>query len=87
MKHLLPKLSIYDIKRLTKETSPYFFTRDTLKFFHQTMKSFSVIRYFSSGVYCITAPMKDHSGKQVGMTIRYFNPITKKLQHNENENN
>lgn len=80
----LPKLTIYDIKRLTESTAPYFFDRKTLKFFHQRMKDFSVIRYFSSGLYCITAPMKDHSGKQVGMTIRYFNPLANKLQTSEN---
>ena len=35
-------LTIYDIKRLTIETSPYYFSKDTLEFFGQTMKDFEV---------------------------------------------
>lgn len=71
----LPKLSIYDIKRLSSEKSPYFFTRDTMKFFHQTMRDFRVCRMFESG----SAPIRD-SGRIVGQTVRYFNPLTNELQ-------
>lgn len=35
-------LTIYDIKERTMETSPYFFSEETLRFFWQTMESFHV---------------------------------------------
>lgn len=37
------KLTIARIKRLSKTTSPHFFTRSTLKFFGQHMRDFKVI--------------------------------------------
>ncbi len=75
-------MTIYQIKRLTADTSPYFFTPKTLKFFGQTMRSFSV-RKQSDGRYLITAPMIDRfTGRNVGQTKRYFDPITNELQHN-----
>ena len=75
------RLTIYDIKRLTAETSPYFFVPKTLKFFGQTMRSFSVKKQ-PDGRYLITAPMKDRTtGREMGTTKRYFNPTTNELQH------
>lgn len=71
------KPTIYDIARLTSETSPYFFSRDTLKWFGQNMSSFKVYKQYD-GRYLITAPMM-HGGKQVGTTERYFNPETNEL--------
>ena len=35
-------MTIYEIKELTKETAPYFFSKDTMKFFGQTLKDFRV---------------------------------------------
>lgn len=75
----MKRLTIYDIKRLTADTAPHFFTRDTLKFFHQTMKDFSVSKC-DDGRYYISAPMRDRSGKRVGTTERFFNPINNKLE-------
>jgi len=72
-------LTIYDIKYLSEKTEPYFFTRDTLKFFHQTMRDFHVKKQ-TDGKYYIYAVMRDHSGKKVGLTDRYFNPETNKLE-------
>jgi hypothetical protein len=72
-------MTIYEIKELTQTTSPYFFSRNTMKFFNQTMRSFSVKKQ-SDGRYLITAPMKDHTGKLVGETKRYFNPENNKLE-------
>ena len=72
-------MTIYDIKARTAETSPYFFTRDTLRFFHQTMRMFSV-RKQSDGRYRITAPMRDHDGRHMGETVRYFNPLNNELE-------
>jgi hypothetical protein len=73
------KVTIYDIKERTKESSPFFFTRDTLKFFHQKMSDFKIKKQ-PDGRYLICAPMKDHSGRIVGQTKRYFNPDTNKLE-------
>jgi len=72
-------MTIYEIKERTAQTSPYFFSRDTLKFFHQTMSSFKV-KQQSDGRIRISAPMKDHTGKHVGETVRYFNPANNELE-------
>tara|TARA_R100000664_G_scaffold3_1_gene12 strand:+ start:330 stop:572 length:243 start_codon:yes stop_codon:yes gene_type:complete len=73
------KLTIYDIKRLTMETSPYFFSRDTMKFFNQTLKDFKVFPKYE-GRYTITAPRYDNQGKYMGETVKYFNPKNNKLE-------
>jgi hypothetical protein len=72
-------MTIYEIKEKTQQTAPYFFSRDTLKFFGQTMSSFRVKKQ-SDGRIMIFAPMRDRQGKKVGETIRYFNPITNELE-------
>ena len=75
-------LNIYDIKRLTSETSPYYFSRKTLQFFGQTMRSFSVKKQ-ADGRILISAPMQDRfTGKIVGTSERYFNPINNELERN-----
>lgn len=71
-------MNIYDIKRLTEQTSPYFFSRKTLKFFNQTMRDFKLKKQ-ADGRVKIQAPMKDHAGNYVGKTVRYFNPSTNNL--------
>jgi hypothetical protein len=71
--------TIYDIKRLTADASPEFFTRKTLNFFHQTMRGFSVVRQ-PDGRVRIAQPMRDRSGRVVGQTVRYFNPENNKLE-------
>lgn len=74
-------MTIYEIKQRTQDTAPYFFVSKTLKFFGQTMRSFSV-RKQADGRYIITAPMKDRfTGRNMGETKRYFNPNTNELQH------
>lgn len=73
-------MTIYEIKERTSKTSPYFFTRETLRFFGQTMRSFSV-RKQSDGKYLISAPMVDRfTGKKMGDTKRLFNPETNELE-------
>jgi hypothetical protein len=72
-------MTIYEIKSRTQETAPYFFSRDTLRFFGQIMKSFSV-RKQPDGRYKISAPMHDGQ-RQVGTTVRYFNPQNNELEH------
>lgn len=73
--------TIADIKRLTSETSPYYFTRKTLQFFGQTMRSFSVKKQ-DDGRVKISAPMRNREGKVIGQSVRYFNPANNKLEHN-----
>ena len=74
-------MTIYEIKRLTQESAPYFFTPKTLKFFGQTMRSFSV-RKQADGRYLISAPMIDRfTGRNMGTTKRFFNPQTNNLDH------
>lgn len=75
-------MTIYDIKRLTTGTSPYFFSPSTMKFFGQNMRSFKVKKQ-QDGRYKISAPMIDkYRGQHMGETIRYFNPINNELEFN-----
>jgi len=68
------KPTIYEIKRLTKEKAPYFFSKDTMKFFNQTLKDFKV-ESVKDGRFKISA---DSFGDNE--TIRFFNPITNDLE-------
>jgi hypothetical protein len=75
-------LTIYDIKYLSENSAPYFFTRKTLKFFGQTLKSFRVYKIKETGKYLIQVNMYDKfTGKNVGLTQRLFNPVTNELEH------
>ena len=67
-KHRLP--SIQDIELMTKEKSPYFFSKDTLRFFGQTKSKFKVFR--GDGKIFIACQIKDSSGKMMGWTLREF---------------
>ena len=75
-------MTIYDIKTRTQEKQPYFFTRETMRFFHQTMRDFKIKKQ-PDGKYLISAPMKDNNGKVMGITKRLFNPETNNLEHAE----
>ena len=84
-------MTIYEIKRRTEATSPYFFSRDTLKFFHQTMRDFSVYKQ-KDGKFLIVAPIRQRtrftSGPvfaTIGYTRRLFNPETNELERVPNE--
>jgi protein associated with RNAse G/E len=72
-------MTIYEIKELTKNTSPYFFSRDSMRFFGQTLKDFKVYKQ-KDGKYLVIA----ESGKtwqEKHYTKRLFNPITNELEH------
>jgi hypothetical protein len=71
-------MTIYEIKDRTAETAPYFFSKDTLRFFGQTMASFHIKKQ-PDGRYYIYADMR-YCGEKVGLTERYFNPITNELE-------
>lgn len=73
------RLTIYDIKRLSTEKSPYFFSHNTMKFFGQRMSDFSVHKQ-KDGKYLITAPMRNPKGEYMGSTVRLFNPKTNELE-------
>lgn len=66
-------MTIYEIKKRTKKTAPYFFSKDTMKFFGQTFKDFKV-KKMNDGRYRILA---DSWG---GTTLRYFNPKNNELE-------
>jgi len=67
-------MTINKIKELTKETCPHYFSRDTMKFFGQTLKDFKVKRMFD-GRYQISAPT--YMGR---FSVRYFNPANNELE-------
>jgi hypothetical protein len=75
-------MTIYEIKKELEKNknNHYFFSRKTMKFFGQTMKSFKVCP-LKDGRFLITAPMKDklNGNKYMGETKRIFNPKTKNL--------
>lgn len=70
-------MDIQDIVDATKETSPYFFSEETLVFFGQTLESFS-IEETEDGRYRISAPYGE--GRPAGETVRFFNPKNNKLE-------
>ena len=70
----MKKLTIYEIKRLTKEKAPYFFSAKTMKFFNQTLKDFKV-ESMKDGRFKISA--HSFGGNE---TIRFFNPKTNDLE-------
>ena len=78
-------MTIYEIKRRTQETSPFFFDRLTLKFFGQTLKDFRVKKR-KDGKYVLSAPvriLKNPFTQQripSGETRRVFNPETNRLE-------
>ncbi len=77
-------LTIYDIKRLSYDSSPYFFSRGTMKFFRQTLKDFRVYKCKDIGKYYIIAD-RLHGESIHGVTERYFNPITNELESVEGD--
>ena len=72
-------MTIYEIKELTKETAPYFFSRDTMRFFGQTLKSFRVKKQLD-GRYKISARSGQTLLDGTHWTIRFFNPENNELE-------
>jgi hypothetical protein len=51
----------------------YFFSRDTLKFFNQSVSSFTTAWIDrDANVVCLYAPVRDSTGAKVGTTKRYI---------------
>lgn len=66
------------IKAANEKAGRYFFSRDTMRFFGDTMASFRV-RCFDGKVYIQRVkPMRDRDGRNMGGTgdLREFDPIT-----------
>ena len=71
-------MTIYEIKKRTKKTAPHFFSKDAMRFFGQTMKSFAVEKQ-PDGRFRISAPSGDNwEGHH--LTVRYFNPENNELE-------
>ena len=72
-------MNIYDIKRLTTETEPYFFSRASMRFFGQTLKDFRVYKQKDGKYLIIAASGNNWVGKHY--TKRLYKPQTNKLEH------
>ncbi len=78
-------MTIYEIKKRTKKTAPYFFSSDTLRFNGQKLTDFKVEKE-ADGRYKISAPVDpfflgykyliEHKD-----TVRYFNPKNNVLEN------
>jgi|LakMenE01Jun11ns_1017448.scaffolds.fasta_scaffold9252569_1 hypothetical protein len=67
-------IDIYEIVDRTRITSPYYFSKDTMKAFGQTISKFSVKRMPDGRVRI------SQKSKQGFYSIRYFNPVNNKLE-------
>ena len=86
--------TIYDIKKLTSQTNPCFFSRENMKGFNQTLKDFKLkhlpddrVLISAVGSLYMAAPLGIH-GKINGITRRIFNPANNELEfltNNEKE--
>ena len=70
----MKKPTIYEIKRNLKN-APYFFSRESMKTFGQTMKSFRIYKTKNPLVFEIIADIYDkYSGKKMNVqTHRFYN--------------
>ena len=79
-------MTIYEIKRRLEEKKPHFFSRQTMKFFGQTMRDFKVYKQ-KDGKFLMVAPIRQRtrfSGSEIWATIgetrRVFNPETNDIE-------
>ena len=72
------KMDIYKIAELTKETSPYLFSTDTMRFFRQTMRKWKIKEV--GGRWKISQDSRDTDGRLMGTTVRFFNPQNNELE-------
>jgi len=84
-------MTIYEIKRRIEDSAPHYFSRQTMKFFGQTMKDFRVYKQ-KDGKFLIVAPIRQKtrfSGSgiwaTIGETRRLFNPETNRLERDLND--
>ena len=70
-------MNIHEIAEATSETSPYFFSKNTLDFFGQKMEDFTVEEQ-TDGRFRISA--KEWNSPDLRDTVRYFNPENNELE-------
>ena len=73
----MKKPTIYQIKRATLQTAPYFFDSKTLKFWGQTMKSFKVYKTDVPHLFLIEGA----KGNAPFKTRRIFNALNNTLEN------
>jgi hypothetical protein len=71
------KITIYEIKKRVIN-APFFFSRKSMKFFHQTLKDFKVYK-IDKYTFLLCAPMRDSVGNVMGETSRTFDIRTNKF--------
>lgn len=81
----MKKPTIYEIADRVAKTEPYFFSKDTLKFFGQKKADFRVSKKRKDGKHLISAPIKNPEGEIIGHTKRYYDPITNRLERITNK--
>lgn len=66
--------TIYEIKAATEAKAPHYFTRKTLKFFGQTMRSFKVKKSPAGRVFIVADCYTTDNGKRrfMGLSFREF---------------
>jgi len=64
--------TIYDIKHDIQEKSPHFFSRNILKFFGQTMKSFHVVQSPEGRIFIFAIMRPEFTRRGVGYTFREY---------------
>ena len=75
-------MTIHEIKKRTKKTAPFFFSRNTMRCFGQRLSDFTVEKQ-SDGRYKISAPVNPFFlGLEKNLeTVRYFNPKNNVLEN------
>ena len=71
----MKKPTIFEIKQ-SGVLGEYFFSRDTLRFFGQTMASFKVDWHNKDdSIVRIYAPVRDYTGQRMGTTERFIDVV------------
>jgi len=75
-------MTIYEIKKRTKKTAPFFFSSDTMRFNGQKLTDFKVEKE-DDGRYKISAPINPFflGSENKHETVRYFNPDNNILEN------
>lgn len=79
----MKKPTIYEIKELTKKSSPNFFSADTMRFFGQRLSDFKVYKTDCKHKFLIVAYSRKPELKDY-KTEKIFNALTNELERIEN---
>lgn len=73
-------MNIYEIKRRSQAKKPYYFSKDTMKFFNQTLKDFKVCKIDGfNNIYMFWAKSWGNN-----LTKAYFDAITNDINNDLN---